>query len=411
MAPYQVIVVGGGAAGMMAAGRAAERGKRVLLLEKNARLGEKLRISGGGRCNILNAEEDAHVLLRHYGSAERFLRSPFSQFGMREAYAFFETHALPLMVAAKKRAFPQSEQAADVVRTLAEYMKRGGVTVRLGAPVERLVAERGRIRGVVAGGEEYRAESFILATGGVSHPETGSTGDGFAWLEALGCTVHAPTPTIVPLRAPEKWIEQLSGKTLPAVKVSFFADGTRAFAVRGDVLCTHFGLSGPCILNAAGRVADLLQSGSVTAEIDTYPDLDLGILEKRITAIFDANKNKALKNVFKEIAPRGTGAVLLALATGVDPEKKVHSITKEERRALTTILKALPVCIAGLMGFDRAVVADGGLTLTEIDTKTMRTHAYDNLFVTGDLLHISRPSGGYSLQLAWTSGYVAGSYA
>lgn len=411
MHSYQVIVIGGGASGMMAAGRAAERGRRVLLLEKNARLGEKLLISGGGRCNILNAEEDRHALLRRYGKAERYLRSPFSQFGMAEAWAFFEARGLPLKVEAKKRAFPQSERAADVVRVLAEYMAQGKVEVRLDTPVDRIIGEWNGIARVVAGGKKYAAESYILATGGLSHPETGSTGDGFSWLSSLGFAIDAPTPTIVPLRASDAWLRKLSGTTLRGVKIRFFADGKSAFSLRGDILCTHFGLSGPLILNAAGKVAGLLQSGAVTAQIDAYPDLDLGTLEKRITGIFDANKNKLLKNVFKDIAPPGTSFALLPLAAGVEAETKVHSVTREARRTLASLLKALPVTVAGLMGFDRAVVADGGLALAEVDTKTMRTRAYANLFVTGDILHVARPSGGYSLQLAWTSGYVAGSHA
>jgi len=407
---YDVIAIGGGAAGMMAAGRAGERGKRVLLLEKNAKLGEKLSISGGGRCNILNAEENERALLAHYGKAEQFLYSPFSQFGMRDAYDFFEKRGLPLRVEARKRAFPHSENASDVVRTLADYLKQGTVEVRTRTPVLDIVTESGSVQKVITRDGEYSAHSYILATGGVSHPETGSTGDGFAWLSRLGLPVQKPTPTIVPLRASDAWIKKLSGITVKDAKITFFCDDKRAFAVRGDILCTHFGLSGPTILNVAGKVSSLLESGTVTAEINTSPDMDLGILERTITGIFDENKNKLLKNVFKDIAPPGTGAVVLGLVS-VDPETKVHSVTKEQRRVLAKLLKALPVSITSLMGFDRAVVADGGLPLTEVDTKTMRIRAYSNLYVTGDLLHVTRPSGGYSLQLAWTTGYVAGSHA
>ena len=408
---YDVIVIGGGAAGMMAAGRAAECGKRVLLIEKNAALGKKLAISGGSRCNIFNAEENERALLSHYGKAEQFLYSPFSQFGMRDARAFFESRGLPLKVEARKRAFPQSERAADVVKVLAEYCVRGKVDVRLRTPVQKIIAEGDKVVKVVTRSGEFSARSYVLATGGVSYPETGSTGDGFAWLSSLGQKIEKPTPTIVPLRASDGWIRKLSGVALPDMKVTFFCEGKRAFSVRGGLLFTHFGLSGPNILNAAGKVSGLLESGTVTAQIDTCPDLDLGILEKQITNIFDQNKNKFLKNVFKEIAPPGTGAIILSLESSIDPETKVHSVTKGNRRALAKLLKALPVTVGGLMGFDRAVVADGGLPLTEVDTKTMCSRAYANLYVTGDLLHITRPSGGYSLQLAWTTGYVAGSHA
>lgn len=408
---YDVIVVGGGAAGMMAAGRAGELGKSALLIEKNKKLGVKLSITGGKRCNILNAETDERALLSHYGKSENFLYSPFSRFGMQAAYEFFESRGLPLKVEARKRAFPITENAADVVRTLTAYLKEGNVDVLLNTVVEAVRADGHRIIGIVAGGKEYTALSYILATGGVSHPETGSTGDGFGWLSSLNLPVHEPTPTIVPLKVDDAWVHRLSGVTIPDMKIVFFCNGVRAFSERGAILCTHFGLSGPLILNAAGRVADLLQEGMVTAEIDIAPDLDLGIFEKKITGVFDEHKNKSLRNALKEIVPAGTSAALLEVMPGIDPEKKVHSITKEERRILAKGLKALPVTIEGLMGFDRAVVADGGLPLTEVDTKTMRTLKYENLFVTGDLLHISRPSGGYSLQIAWTTGYVAGSNA
>src|SRR3989344_6068657 len=331
MGVYDVIVIGGGAAGMMAAGRAAELGKRVLLLEKNSKLGAKLAISGGGRCNILNAEDDEHKLLAHYGDSGKFLYSPFSQHGMQDAYRFFEAHGLPLKVEARKRAFPKSEKASDVVATLKKYMAEGKVEVRLKSPVTQIVAKGGRIEHIIANGEKLSARSYILATGGLSHPETGSTGDGFAWLAELDHSVQKPTPTIAPLRTAETWAHKLAGISIADMKITFFVDGKRAFAERGVLLFTHFGLSGPLILNAAGKVADLLQAGEVSARIDTRPETDLGILDREITATFDANKNKLLKNVFADIAPSGTSTVLLSL-TKSDPEKRVHSVTKEERR-------------------------------------------------------------------------------
>ncbi len=405
---FDVIVIGGGAAGMMAAGTAAARGKRVLLFEKNDRLGEKLRISGGGRCNITNAEEDVKVLLKKYDEAEQFLYSAFSEFGVKDTFSFFESRNLPLVVEANKRAFPKSQSAADVVRIMAEYVAKGKVDVRLKTSARRIVGKDGKVEKVIASGGEYFADSYILSTGGVSHPETGSTGDGFAWLKELGHTVADPTPTIVPLKAKEKWLRDLSGTTLPAVKITFYVGKEKKFTKTGNILLAHFGLSGPLILNSAAQVADLLQEGTVTARIDLFPSLDIGALDKKLTEHFDTNKNKLLKNVVKEFTPSGTGDVLLTLVPTVDPEKKVHSITKEERRALVDMLKGLPVTIPGLMGLDRAVIADGGVPLTEMDMRTMRSKVCTNLFIIGDLLHINRPSGGYSLQLCWTEGYVAG---
>lgn len=408
---YDVIVIGGGAAGLMAAGRAAERGRRVLLLEKNTKLGQKLAITGGGRCNITNAEEDEKTLLANYGRSEQFLYSPFSEFGMKQTFEFFESRDLPLKVEARKRAFPKSEKASDVVRTLTAYIKKGKVDIELRTTVTKIVASSGKIEKIITNQREYTAEAYILATGGVSHPETGSTGDGFNWLRALKHTVVEPTPTIVPLRAKDSWINSLAGKVLPGVRITFYSLDKKQFAANGDILLAHFGLSGPTILNSAGRVSDLIHSGTVTAVIDLFPTLDIGALDDKLLGYFEANKNKLLRNAAREFLPPGTADVLLSLSPKIDPDKKVHSVTKEERRALIDIFKALPVTITGLMGYDRAVVADGGVPLNEIDTRTMRSTKVSNLFIVGDLLHITRPSGGFSLQLCWTTGFVAGSHA
>lgn len=409
---YDVIVVGGGASGLMAAGRAGERGLTVLLLEKNKRLGEKLRISGGGRCNITNAENDVRVLLKEYGKAEQFLYSLFAQFGVKDTFSFFDREKLPLVVQARKRAFPHTEKAEDVERVLEAYVRKNGVEVQTGSPVTKVLEKDSVIIGVLSGEKAYTAKEYIFATGSVSHPETGSTGDGFKWLESLGHTVVKPTPTIVPLRVTERWIKALAGTSLTDTKISFSLEGVKKFALSGKILFTHFGLSGPLILSNAYKVADLLYSGVVTATIDTYPHDDLGSLEKKIITIFDAHKNKVLKNIVKEIVPDGVQkGVLLLLAERMDTDTKVHSVTKEQRKQIVRLLKALPLTVEGLMGFDRAVVADGGVVLPEIDLRTMRSKVVKNLLVTGDLLHINRPSGGYSLQLCWSSGYVAGSHA
>jgi predicted Rossmann fold flavoprotein len=411
MERYDVIVVGGGASGMMAAGQAAARGKRVLLLEKNAKLGEKLRISGGGRCNITNAEEDPKLLLAKYGEAEQFLYSPYSQFGVADTFEFFKSRGLPLVVQGNRRAFPNTEKAADVLKVLEAYMKENGVEVRTKSPVTQIRARGGKILSVYAGRAEYEADAYVFATGGVSHPETGSTGDGFEWLRTLGHTVVPPSPNIVPLKVREKWVKAAAGHSIPDMKITFRQGTGKKISRTGALLFTHFGISGPVVLNAAGAVGDLLHEGEVMATIDMYPKMDIGILDTHIRDIFDANKNKMLKNVFKEVAPAGLTDTLLSLVPEINPETKVHSITREERRRLVDLLKSLTLTVTSLMGFDRAVVADGGVPPEEVDMKTMRSKRVPNLFITGDLLHITRPSGGYSLQLCWTTGYVAGKTA
>jgi predicted Rossmann fold flavoprotein len=313
-------------------------------------------------------------------------------------------------VETNNRAFPESEKASDVVRVLEEYLKEGKVEVRTETGVDNIETKNGRIERVVAGGKTFSADSYILATGGLSHPETGSTGDGFSWLRSLRHMIEDPTPTIVPLKVKEVWVKKLSGVSAEA-KLTFFVNGKKKFSKVGPMLFTHFGISGPTVLNSSSKVADLLQEGEVRVRIDLYPKLDLGVLDKRIAGVFDTGKNRLLRNAFKEIAPPGASEALLSLLPSIDPEKKVHSVLKEQRRMLAELLKNLELTITGLLGFERAVVADGGLVLNEVDMRTMRSKKFENLFVTGDLLHIPRPSGGYSLQLCWTTGYVAGSNA
>ncbi len=407
---FDVIVIGGGSSGMMAAGTAAARGKKVLLLEKNKELGMKLAISGGGRCNITNAEEDVRILLSHYGKAEQFLYSSFAQFGMLDTFSFFESQNLPLVVQARKRAFPHTERSVDVVAVMKKFLEKSNVTIKTNAPVKNIETNDLGISGVVVGKEIFTAKTYIVATGGLSHPETGSTGDGFNWLSKLGHSVKSSTPTIVPLATKEDWSKVLSGTSLTFMKISFFADGKKVFTKTGKLLFTHFGVSGPLILNSAGKIGALFESGSkVTALIDAYPDTDLGSLEDKIIKILDQSKNKMFKNVVSEIVPPGMApGIMILLAKEINFETKVHSISREDRKKIVHILKALPLTITNLMGFDRAVVADGGVSLAEIDTKTMQSKKIHNLFVTGDLLDITRPSGGYSLQLCWTTGYVAG---
>lgn len=396
---------------MMAAGRAGERGKSVLLLEKNTELGKKLNTTGGGRCNITNAEHDVRALLKYYGEAEQFLYSPFSKFGVKDTFDFFEKRGLPLVVEARKRAFPQTQKAPDVTRVLKHYLAKNNVTVKTDSPVSSIgldTQNTGKIATITAGTTRYTATHVIIATGGFSHPETGSTGEGFSWLTRLGHTIARPSPTIVPLAVKEKWVRDLSGTSLSFMKITFFQGGKKAFSKTGKLLFTHFGISGPLILNSAKAVGELLKGGEVTATIDMYPDTDFADVERKVLKILDTNKNKKFKNLLDELVPHGMDSAIVTLLALPDPEIKAHSITKEDRKRLVHILKGAPLTIKGLMGYDRAVVSDGGVPLDEVDTKTMRSRICGNLSFAGDVLHINRPSGGYSLQLCWTTGFVAG---
>lgn len=408
---FDVVVIGGGASGMMAAISASQNGKRVVLLEKNKTLGKKLDITGGGRCNITNAEFDTKKLLTVYGDAAPFLHSPFSQFSVQDTFVFFESRGLPLVVQALKRAFPETEKATDVTNLFKKELEKLGVDVRTETSVKKLIHNGNVITGIETTKGVFVGVSYILATGGLSHPETGATGDGFGFLKELGHTVKDPTPSIVPLSVPDQWVHKLAGITASNAKVTFLLDGKKQFSKTGKILFTHFGLSGPTILNSAGKVSDLLHAGTVTAFIDICPGDDIGTFDTHAIELFDANKNKNLRTVFKDLVPTGMATVLESHFPDIDFTKKVHSVTKDERKSITKLLKALPITITGLMGFDRAVVADGGIHLSEIDTKTMRSKKISNLYITGDLLDINRPSGGYGLQLCWTTGYVAGKSA
>ncbi|MEK7066201.1 MAG: aminoacetone oxidase family FAD-binding enzyme, partial [Patescibacteria group bacterium] len=335
----------------------------------NKQLGEKLKITGGGRCNITNAEEDIRVFLKNYGEAEQFLYSAFAQFGVKDTFSFFESRGLPLVVQARKRAFPNTEKALDVFRVMEKHVRENGVTIKTASPVSKILVDnksaQGRpasgwkIEGVVSNGVTYKSKSVIIATGGTSHPETGSTGDGFNWLNNIGHKTIPSTPTIVPLAVKENWVKNLAGVSLPFMKITFFSEGKKAFSKLGKILFTHFGLSGPLILNSAKAVDGMLRAGQVTATIDAYPNTELGDVDKKVIKVFNEYKNKDLKNIFSEIAPDGTAEQILSIIDGLDPNKKVHSITVEERKKIVHILKALPVTITSLMGNDRAVAADG----------------------------------------------------
>ncbi len=405
---YDVIVIGGGPSGMMAAGIAAKNNKKVLLIEKNTDLGNKLKITGGGRCNITNYELDDRKLLENYGEAAKYLFSTFSQFSVKETFTFFEKRKLPLDIQSRNRVFPKSEKAYDVYLTMKNFIKEYGVKIIYGSPIFKINTRGNEITSVDTRDIRYTAKKYVVSVGGVAAPETGSEGDGFKWMEKIGHSINRPNPNIVPLRSADNWVKEISGTTLSFMKITFFCNKKKAFSKIGKILFTHFGISGPLVLNSSKQVAELIERGRVTSEIDLFPDTNNKSLEKRILKIFDQTKNKNFKNALYELLPRKISDVIHDMMRLEIKNKKVHSITVEERKVLLNLLKHLPLSIEGLMGMDRAVVSDGGIPLSEIDTKTMQSKIIKNLYITGDMLHISRPSGGYSLQLCWTTGFVAG---
>ncbi|MEI7689154.1 MAG: aminoacetone oxidase family FAD-binding enzyme [Candidatus Nomurabacteria bacterium] len=406
---WDVIIIGGGASGMMAGAVASSQGKSVLILDKNRDLGEKLKITGGGRCNITNNEPDIHKLLSVYGEGAPFLYTPFSIFGVKDTFKYFESRGLPLVVQARNRVFPATEKAIDVYNVLRKDLNKNNVSIKNNCTVKKINTEFDLIKSVETDSGVYFAHSFILATGGMSHPETGSTGDGFKWLKDMGHEVKDSSPNIVPLAVSDEWVKSLAGVSLSFMKITFYLEGKKQFSKTGKILFTHFGLSGPLILNSSKKVDDLLQQdGLVTASIDAYPDTNEGKLEESIIKTFDANKNKIFRTILKDIVPEGMSKSVELMGSGIDFDTKVHSISKETRKKMVKLLKSMSVTITNLMGYERSVVADGGISLKEIDMKTMSSKIYKNLRITGDLLNISRNSGGYSLQICWTTGYIAG---
>jgi len=408
---YDLIVIGGGASGMMAGGRAAELGAKVLLFEKNKNLGEKLNMTGGGRCNITNAEFDVRKFLKHFSESQEFLYSPFSKFSAKDTFTFFEKRNLPLMTEARKRAFPKSQKATDVMNVMKRYVENNGVEIKINTRVKSVdKINNGETFSIKTKDDRvYKTHNVVIATGGVAAPKTGSTGDGFKFLKKLGHTVGESSPNVVPLKTDEKWVHSLSGTSLSFMKISFIQNGKVKIKKTGKILFTHFGISGPLILNSSHEVKKLLNTGTVLASIDLFPDTNEGDLDRALWRLFEKHKNKKLKNVLPELIPESLALTILTFPKVQFAESPVHSITKEERKKLTYILKNLTFDITGTMGFEKAVITDGGVNLEEVNFKNMSSKLHPNLYLLGDILDINRPSGGFSLQLCWTTGWVAGS--
>lgn len=408
---YDVIVIGGGPAGMMAAGRAAESGAKVALLEKNATLGTKLLITGGGRSNITNAESDKHIFLAKFGKAGKFLFSPLSQFGVQDTLDFFQAHGMPTKVEAEKRVFPVSDSAQSVWDVLVGYMREGNVTILTDMTVIGLETTDSTVSGVrMENNTVLRAKNYIFATGGQSHPETGSTGEGLRFLEKIGHTLVEPRPSLVPLRVREAWVSTLAGVSFADAKLSYFHKEKKIESRRGKMLFTHIGVSGPLVLNMSRSISEFLQYGAVSVSFDFLPTKNVGEIDREIQTILETQKNKQIKNSLDGFLVPASIPAFLKL-TGINPEKPVHSVTRDERMALARLAKDFHLTVIGLLGTDKAIVTSGGVPLTEVDCKYMRSRKFSNLYLVGDVLDIDRPSGGYSLQLCWTTGYVAGTSA
>ena len=427
----RVIIVGGGAAGMMAAYAAAESGHKVLLLEQNEKLGKKLYITGKGRCNVTNAcEQDK--FFENIVSNPKFLYSAFYDFDNRRLMHLLNDAGCKLKVERGERVFPVSDHASDVTAALQRLLQKKRVEIRLHTKVKRLlisgkdgeeipmedkqtvhredIGEK-RIRGVqLSDGTQIEADAVVLATGGLSYPTTGSTGDGFRMAEQLGHMVRECTPALTPMEIEEQWCASLQGLSLKNVTLTMQCGTKKIWQGFGEMLFTHYGISGPLVLSASSYYDKCKDKSEVTITVDLKPALTMEQLDKRILRDFEDNPNKQFKNVISGLYPAKLSPVVIELS-GIDGEKKIHEVTRQERTRLAEITKQLKMRVVGLRDFTEAIITQGGIKVKEVNPSTMESTWVDGLYFAGEILDVDALTGGFNLQIAWSTGYLAGSSA
>ncbi|MCR4441152.1 MAG: NAD(P)/FAD-dependent oxidoreductase [Peptococcaceae bacterium] len=405
-----VVVIGGGAAGMMAAGRAGELGARVILLEKNRVLGRKIGISGKGRCNVTNSGE-LRDFIENYPCNGQFLYSSLNRFSNVNLMQFLEKRGIPLKKERGGRVFPASDRAADIVAGLSRYLAENGVDVRLGERVLEIMAANGAVRGIRTAQEAISAYQVIVATGGKSYPATGSTGDGYDWAARLGHTIVPLRPALVPLNIREEWVKELQGLTLKNVEASVLEEEKALAGEFGEMLFTHFGVSGPIIMTLSRKVVERAAApGKLKLKINLKPALSKEELDRRLARDFQKYRKKQLKNALDDLLPKRLIPRIIE-ASGINPGKFVNQLTREERRRLLDVLTGFTLTIAGPRSLSEAIVTAGGVLLTEINPKTMESRLVKGLYFAGEILDIDGYTGGYNLQAAFSTGYAAGEAA
>ena len=402
-----VAVIGGGPAGLMAAGQAAEAGAKVVLIEKNPDLGKKLLLTGNGRCNVANAIFDIDELVGQYGKEGSFLYSSFSRLGPRETMAFFEKMGVKLKTERGKRVFPVSDRSSDILTCMHRYVKSGNVRIIRENPVINMIVREGHLQRLILKDRELAAKRYVLCTGGKSYPQTGSTGDGYRWASVTGHTVTPLLPSIVPIKVNNQWVRHLSGLSLKNVAISAILNGENKESRFGEMLFTHFGISGPIVMDISKTLLEMLQQGETKVQIDLKPALDFKKLDARLLRDFSKFSGRKLKNSLYELLPQKIIPVIIEQAK-LDPDKKVDYLDRKERESLLLNIKELNLDVSGSLGFKWAIVTSGGITLKEIDPKTMKSKIVDNLYFAGELLDIDGPTGGFNLQICWSTGYAAG---
>lgn len=403
----KVLVIGGGAAGMMAAITAARNGKTVILFEKNEKLGKKLFITGKGRCNITNSAE-IEELFPAVVSNPKFLFSSFYSLTNDQVIDFFEELGVRTKVERGGRVFPLSDHSSDVIRALEREMERLGVKVRLRAEVKEILAADGRTTGVqLSSGEKIYGDAVIAATGGISYPSTGSTGDGYRFARNFGHKITELFPALVPMEVKEWYAKELMGLSLRNIEIRVTAGKKKLYEEFGEMLFTHYGVTGPVILSASSIVGKRLSEKELTLHIDLKPALTEEQLDRRVLREFESNHNRQFKNAVDSLFPAKLKPVMVELS-GISEDKKVNEITKEERIRFVHLMKDFTMTLTGLRSFKEAIITKGGVDVKEIDPGTMESKFVKGLYFAGEVLDLDALTGGYNLQIAWSTGYLAG---
>lgn len=409
----KVIVVGAGAAGMMAAITAARNNHKVILLEKNEKAGKKIFITGKGRCNFTNAG-DSEDLMNSVVTNRKFLYSAFSGFSNYDAMGFFDELGLKFKIERGNRVFPESDHSSDVINVMMREIKRLGVEIHFNTQVLDVNCKNSEFESVTiktneAESRKIKADAVIIATGGKSYQSTGSTGDGYKFAKSMGHTVTPILPGLVPFNVKEEWERQLQGLSLKNVSVRIMDKDKLIYSDFGEMLFTHFGVSGPTVLSASSYAAPVIKNKTLRLIIDLKPALTEQQLDDRLLRDFDEQKNKSFKNSLDKLLPKKLIPVIIDLC-GVNPEKKVNEISKSERLKLVTLLKNFELTLTGLRGFNEAIVTQGGVNVKEINPATCESKIIKNVYYVGEVLDVDAVTGGFNLQIAWSTAYAAASH-
>lgn len=400
----RVAVIGGGPAGMLAAGEAARRGHKVCLFEKNEKIGKKLYITGKGRCNLTNACE-MEEMFPNIPRNPKFLYSALYGFTNRDLMALVETMGTPVKVERGSRVFPASDHSSDVLRALGAYVSRGGVDIRLHSHVETLERQRGGGFRLTVNGAGETYDALILCTGGLSYPSTGSTGEGYAFAKTLGHTITPCKPSLVSLVTKEAWPQQAMGLSLRNVTLRAIKKGKPIFSELGELLFTHFGVSGPLVLSASSRIAD--DPAGVSLLIDLKPGLTMEALDKRLLRDFEKNARRQFSNSLGDLLPAKLIPVIVELS-GISPAVNAAEVTRPQRQALCALLKALPLTVERARGIEEAVITRGGISVKEINASTLESKLVPGLYFAGEIIDVDAYTGGFNLQIAFSTGALAG---